>query len=139
MTATTHSQTLSHRKPFRMNQSGHVYGIVDDLDRAQPAVTADLLAAQIPSAGIHFSSSTADVDDVGHCSGPGGFRAWIGRLLQTVDGHLPRVEAELRAGHGLIGVAVDDARKEEVAQILHRHSGHDVVYYGKYTWQTLGA
>jgi hypothetical protein len=63
------------------------------------------------------------------------------RFVQSVGyeaDHLQRIESELEAGHALVGVAVDDERKRDVSQILHRHGGHDIVHYGDSTWQRLG-
>lgn len=126
---------------FRASPNGHVYGIVDDPERDVPAVTADLLALHMPVDGIHIycCNEGADALDLGGTKH--GLLARIKRLVGSVayeDGHLERIEAELQAGHALIGVAVGDDQGQSVASVLHSHGGHDVVHYGKHTWQRLG-
>jgi len=137
----TTPQPPTNPEGFRASPNGHVYGIVDDPEADIPAATADLLAAHLPLDGIHIYCCSEGIDALDLTGTRHGLRARINRLVQSVgyeDGHLKRIESELEAGHALIGIAVDDDRKHDVADILHRHGGHDVVHYGDYTWQRLG-
>ena len=138
----TNPEPTTNPTGFRASPNGHVYGILDDPQTDIPAVTADLLAEHMPLDGIHIYCCSEGVDALDLTGTRHGLRARITRLVQSVGyeaDHLKRIESELEAGHALIGVAVDDDRKRDVAQILHRHGGHDVVYYGGATWQRLGS
>ena len=122
---------------FRSDPGGHVYGIVDLPKRDIPAVVADLLAADIPLDGVHVYCCNEGVDQLDPDGTRHGLRARITRMVQKVgysNDHLETIETELAAGHALIGVAVDDDRENEIANLLRRHGGHDIVHYGKYTW-----
>ena len=141
MTDNSSPQPTVNPEGFRASPNGHVYGIVDDPDREIPAVTADLLAARIPLDGIHIYCCSEGADALDLTGTKHGLRGRINRLVQSVayeDDHLQRIQAELEAGHALVGVAVDNERKVDVSKVLHRHGGHDVVYYGPYTWEHLG-
>lgn len=126
---------------FRASPNGHVYGLIADPECTVPAVTADLLSQRIPLDGIHIYCSSEGVDALDLTGSRHGLRARITRMIQSFayeDGHLHVIERALEAGEALVGVAVDGDRKGDVAKILHRHGGHDVVYYGNFTWQRLG-
>jgi len=141
MTEPSSTQPAVNPEGFRASPNGHVYGIVDNPEHDIPAVTADLLAARIPLDGIHIYCCSEGADTLDLTGTKHGLRARINRLVKSVayeDNHLQRIQAELETGHALIGVAVDNDRKGDVSKTLHRHGGHDVVYYGDYTWERLG-
>ncbi len=140
MTDTSSPQAALNPEGFRASPNGHVYGIVDNPERDIPEVTADLLAARIPLDGIHIYCCSEGADTLDLTGSKHGLLARINRLVKSVayeGDHLQRIQTELEAGHALIGVAVGNERKGDVAKILHRHGGHDVVYYGDYTWERL--
>lgn len=126
---------------FLTTPRGHVYGIVDDPERDVPAVTADLLAARVPLDGIHVYCCQEGLEALDPKGTSHGLRARITRMVQSMafGNRLEQVVADLEAGHALIGVAVDDEHKGEVARVLLRHGGHDIVHYGRYTWEPLGS
>ncbi len=139
-TPSTDSEPAINPTGFRSSPAGHVYGIVDDPERDVPAVTAGLLTSRIPHDGIHVYCCSEGVEALDPRGKGHGLRARINRLLQSVgyeDGHRKMIEAELESGHALIGVKVDDSHKGDVAAVLRGQGGHDIVYYGKHTWQRL--
>ena len=133
-------EPLTNPARFRSSPQGHVYGIVDDPGRDVPAVTADLLAAQIPLDGIHVYCCTEGLEALDPTGARHGLRARIVRLVQSIayTEYRTVVESALEAGHALVGVAVDDEHAANVATILGNHGGHDMVYYGKLAWRRLG-
>lgn len=135
-----HPNLVTNPNEFRASPVGHVYGIVDDPPLDVPAVTAELLAAHIPLDGIHIYCCTEGLEALDPSGFRGGLLARIRRVVQSVaydDDHLKIIESELEAGHALIGVAVDSARKRDVAGILRRQGGHDIIHYGSFTWERL--
>lgn len=144
MNASTNDQParpVINPEGFRSSPDGHVYGIVDRPNADVAAVTADLLAADVELDAIHVYCCDEGADRLDAAGTAHGLRARVIRMVQSVgysSDHLERIERELRAGHALIGVAIEDDRKDEVGDILQRHGGHDIVHYGKYTWQRLG-
>lgn len=135
------SQAVTNPGGFRTSPIGHVYGIVDNPDHDVPAVVGDLLAAHLPLDGIHVYCCREGIDALDPSGTKHGLRARITRMVQSVtydDDHLEVIESHLEAGHALIGVAADDSNQDSVATILRRHGGHDLVHYGKLTWERLG-
>lgn len=140
-TRTSLPESQINPEGFRASPNGHVYGLVADPEHAIPAVTADLLSRDIPLDGIHIYCCNEGLDALDLTGSRHGLRARINRMVQSVayeDGHLHAIEKALEAGEALVGVAVDGDRNGDVARILHGHGGHDVIYYGDYTWQRLG-
>lgn len=139
MTITSARQITITPEAFHGSESGHVYGIIDDPEQDFPAIADELLAAGVPLDAVHLYRSCGDPVTAGSHTGGHGLLARMHRRIQSVDGHLHEVATELAQGHALIGVAIEDARKDEIAETLRQHRGRDVVYYGRYTWQWLGA
>jgi hypothetical protein len=140
MTTTTTTQApMISPEAFHGSESGYVYGIVDDPDHDVAVIAAELVADGVPVEAIHVYRSCEISDTAANGRGRHPFLARIHRTLQAADGHRQSVAAELAKGRALIGVAVDDDRKDEISEALRRHRSHDIVYYGRYTWQWLGA
>jgi hypothetical protein len=67
----------------------------------------------------------------------GRYHGLLGRLTRVIQvigeelEHMRRYEEELRAGHYVVVVSVDEDRKKEAArEVLESHGGHFVDYYG---------
>ncbi|NND03014.1 MAG: hypothetical protein HKN91_09520 [Acidimicrobiia bacterium] len=141
-TLNTSQEPITNPEEFRSSPRGHVYGIVDDPAQDIPAVTADLLAAQIPLDGIHVYCCTEGVKALDPTGAEHGLRARIVRLVQSItytNEYRTVVESALEKGHALVGVAVDEEHVAKVATILGAHGGHDMMYYGRLAWRHLGS
>ena len=135
-----HEMPITNPPQFRADPGGHVYAVFDEPTRDIPAITAGLLAAKIPLDGMHVYCCSEGVDALDPSGKGHGLRARITRMAQSVaydDDNLADIETELEAGHALLGVAVDEDRVTEVAAIIRRLGGHDLVHYGKHTWRRL--
>ncbi|HET7095532.1 MAG TPA: hypothetical protein VFI22_18720 [Thermomicrobiales bacterium] len=75
-------------------------------------------------------------------SGGDGLGGVLNRLALTMGGDMDKLRQaaeELRAGHVLIDVEVaDDAAKIRARDILQRHGGHFITYFGRWSMETLG-
>lgn len=135
------SEILLNVPEFRSSSVGHVYGIVDSPGHDVPGVVSDLLRSGLSQDGIHIYCCSEGVDAVDLTGSRRCLRARITRALQTVayePGHLDHIEAELLAGHALVGVEVGDDARNEVAAVMTRHGAHHIAYYGPYSWMWLG-
>ena len=135
------SEILLNAPGFRSSPVGYVYGIVDGPEDDVPAVVSDLLRSSLSHDGIHIYCCPVGADAIDLTGSRRCLRARITRALQTVayePGHLDHIEAELLAGHALVGVEVGDDARNEVAAIMTRHGAHHIAYYGPYSWMWLG-
>ncbi|HEU5430778.1 MAG TPA: hypothetical protein VFU81_03895 [Thermomicrobiales bacterium] len=74
--------------------------------------------------------------------GGDGLGGLLNRLALNMGGDMDKLRQaaeELRAGHVLIDVEVaDDAAKDRARDILQRHGGHFITYFGRWSMETLG-
>jgi hypothetical protein len=73
-----------------------------------------------------------------------GILAQISRFFQGFadmdEKHTKRHEQELLAGHALVSVAAaDDAKREQIRQVMKAHGGYFINYYGKWVVENLEA
>ncbi len=125
---------------FRASPAGHVYGIVDEPLEAVPAAVSGLLAAGVPLDGIHVYCCAAGARALDPTGEHGSRRERISRAVQAFrysNDHQALIRDELEAGHALIGVAVDDADRIVVGAVLADNGGHDIIHYGKFSWEYL--
>ncbi|HEU0115702.1 MAG TPA: hypothetical protein VFQ80_13540 [Thermomicrobiales bacterium] len=74
--------------------------------------------------------------------GGDGLGGLLHRVALNMGGDMDKLRQaaeELRAGHILIDVEVaDDAAKNRARDILQRHGGHFITYFGRWSMETLG-
>ena len=132
------SQPVMNPEEFQSDLTGHVFGIVDDPKTNLPAITAALLAADVPVDGIHLYCCQPGADAFDPSGSHHGLKARITRTMQSLvyEDQMQVIEDALESGHGLVGVDADGSA-DRIAAILRGHSGHDIVHYGRYTWERM--
>jgi hypothetical protein len=126
---------------FQGDLTGHVFGIVDEPQTDVPAITGELLAAGVPIDGIHMYCCRSGVEAFDAEGTRHGLRARINRVIQNLvyEDQLVTIERNLTAGNAVIGVDVEDGSADRIADIFRRHGGHDIVHYGRFSWERLSA
>jgi hypothetical protein len=75
-------------------------------------------------------------------AGGDGLGGFLSRLALSMGGDMDKLRQaadELRSGHVLIDVEVaDDDAKNRARDILQRHGGHFITYFGRWSMETLG-
>ena len=137
MTAQSPPIPDTNSEEFRASPEGHIYGIVDEPLTAIPAAVAGLLATGVPIDGIHVYCCAAGARALDPTGETGNWRERLSRSVHAFrysNDHQQLILDELEAGHGLIGVAVDDDDRVAITAVLAENGAHDIIHYGKYTW-----
>ena len=135
------SNVNANRHGFVGYPTNHVYGIVDDPATDVPQIMGDLLALDVATEAIHVYCCQEGLEELSPSGEGYGLKARVQRILQAIGyegDQLRRVERELKKGHAVVGVAVDDDdAKKAVAAVLRKRGGHDVHYYARFTIEEL--
>src|SRR6266545_1989322 len=128
------SATEQELNRFLRYPARKVIGVVDTSGDLEAALSA-LRAAGFAREWIQVFSGEEGL----RCIDPRGqHHGLLGRLIRIIQSigeeqeHMRRYEHELRAGHYLVVISVNDgeAERRRAATILSRHGGHFVDYYG---------
>jgi hypothetical protein len=116
-------------------------------DRVIGAVATDRLGDLVPdlvAAGFAPIGILAGEGGLRRLRGTGGGDGLTGllrRFAMSTGGdldHVRRAEQEVRDGRALVDVEVDDDdEKERAREILTRHGGNNIVFFGQWTIETL--
>lgn len=129
------------------DQPGHptnrVLAVFDTPDHARAAV-ADLNAAGFAPADIGLLSGPDDARRIEGASGGQGFFAQLAGgalgLGDEEEGQIARYRQALLDGGATLGVKVkDQGTRDRAQQILTRHGGHFINFYGRFTVEGLEA
>ncbi len=117
--------------------TNRVVGAVDQA--VLGAVVPDLIAAGFAPIGI--LAGEVGLRRLGETAGGSGIVGFLRRFSKSTGGELDYIrlaEQELRDGHALVDIEVDgDDEKERARDVLVRHGGHSIVYFGQWTLETL--
>ena len=132
------TQPVINAEEFQADLTGHVFGIIDNPPIDLPAITSALLDARIPIDGIHLYCCNPGVEAFDPDGSRHGLRARITRTMQSLvyEDQMQVIEKALESGGALVGVDTD-GQADRIATILRDHGGHDIVHYGRYTWERL--
>lgn len=121
----------------------NVVGVLDTASELLAAVN-DLTSGGFLESEINVAHGPDSADRVDATTGRGGITGLAIRVAQSLG--LQNEESEfknhyedaMRGGRYVIRVAApSEERKDLATEILKRHGGHSVAYYGKYTIQKL--
>ena len=118
-----------------------VVGVLDDPAEAAAAL-ADLKTAGVSDRDLEVLRGQEGADRM---DGTGEVSGWLGRLRRAFDFTLmdqlvdfAAYERALRDGRAVVMVHVHgDAPKEAAHQILKRHGGHFINYYGRFATEEM--
>lgn len=117
--------------------TNRVVGAVDRMKLGE--VVPDLIDAGFAPVGI--LAGEAGLRRLAETGGGHGLVGLMRHFTKSTGGeldHIRQAEQELRAGHVLVDVEVSgDAEKERARDVLVRHGGHFVAYFGHWTIETL--
>jgi hypothetical protein len=121
--------------------TNRLLAVIDDPAEAA-AVMAELASSGIPPRDLDLLRGDEGADRV---DGTGDVSGWLGRLRRAFDFTLmdqlvdfAAYERALRDGRAVVMVRVHgDAPKETVRQVLKRHGGHFINYYGRFATEEL--
>jgi hypothetical protein len=119
---------------------GQVLAIIDDRSDAS-AVERELHSAGFSSDAVRVLIGEGDANKLDSDGTKHGAFATLLRgvehLMSDVD-HLAQYEGAIRGGAAVIAVhAPDEGPREQALEILRRHEGHFINYYGAMTVETL--
>ena len=125
---------------FIINPTDYLFGIIDDLEAAETAVNALISAGFSPDSVsvFHGEQGVRQIDATGIAHGRlARFVRWR-QSTTSMRQHAERYEQAVRDGHCVIAVHVRNLEARELArQILKRHSGHFVNFYGRWIIHSL--
>jgi hypothetical protein len=130
------------REPGRAHPypTDSVVGVIDAVDELEAALGA-LTDGGFPPDGIEVLCGEPGIRVV---DASGRRHGVLDRLVRVIESFGPEreqvehLEEEFRQGHFGVGVTVDgDERKQQAADILRAHGGHDIYYYGRWTIEEL--
>jgi hypothetical protein len=121
--------------------TNRLLAVIDDLGEAAAAMT-DLTVSGIEARDLDLLRGEEGADRV---DGSGGVSGWLGRLRRAFDFTLmdqlvdfAAYERALRDGRAVLMVHVHgDAPKAAAHDILTRHGGHFINYYGRFATEEL--
>jgi hypothetical protein len=121
--------------------TNRLLAVIDD-PTAAAAAMAELSASGIPAHDLELLRGEEGADRV---DGTGDVSGWLGRLRRAFDFTLmdqlvdfAAYERALRDGRAVVMVHVHgDAPKETARQMLKRHGGHFINYYGRFATEEL--
>jgi hypothetical protein len=121
--------------------TNRLLGVIDDPSEAAAAL-ADLKAAGLSDRDLEILRGEEGADRM---DGTGEVSGWLGRLRRAFDFTLmdqlvdfAAYERALRDGRAVVMVHVHgDAPKEQAHQILKRHGGHFINYYGRFATEEM--
>ena len=121
--------------------TNRLLAVIDDPAEAAAAM-AELAASGTAGRDLDLLRGEEGADRV---DGTGGVAGWLGRLRRAFDFTLmdqlvdfAAYERALRDGRAVVMVHVHgDAPKETVRQVLKRHGGHFINYYGRFATEEL--
>jgi hypothetical protein len=118
--------------------TNHVLAVLNDREHADSAV-ADLKGGGFMESEIHVGTGVAAADDVGASPGRTGVAGLLLRFAERIgiaDEELEtkhRYEQAMRDNHFVVSVATPtEERKDRAAEILRKHGGHTVSFFGKH-------
>lgn len=112
-----------------------IYGIVDDPSNDVPKLIADLMELDVELDSVQVYRGRRGIEELS----PDHDEGFLTRIARTVkrigyEGQiLDLVESELKAGHALVAVAVDEGDYGPVIEAMKTHGAHDMHRYGKLT------
>ena len=121
--------------------TNRLLAVIDDPAEAAAAM-ADLTAGGIAARDLDLLRGEEGADRV---DGTGEVSGWLGRLRRSFDFTLmdqlvdfAAYERALRDGRAVVMVHVHgDGPKETVRQVIKRHGGHFINYYGRFATEEL--
>jgi hypothetical protein len=134
------TDTPRSRRPIGY-PANFLMAVVNDPTEAAAAM-AELSATGIPARDLELLRGSEGADRV---DGSGEVSGWLGRLRRAFDFTLmdqlvdfAAYERALRDGRAVVMVRVrGDAPKAAAHDILRRHSGHFINYYGRFATEEL--
>jgi hypothetical protein len=122
--------------------TNRLLAVIDDPAEAAAAL-AELKAAGFTDRDLEILRGAEGADRM---DGTGEVSGWLGRLRRAFDFTLmdqlvdfATYERGLRDGRAVVMVHVHgDAPKEQAHQVLKRHRGHFINYYGRFATEELG-
>jgi hypothetical protein len=134
MPATTHRRAIGY-------PTNRLLAVIDDPSDAAAAM-AELTAGGIAARDLDLLRGEEGADRV---DGTGEVSGWLGRLRRSFDFTLmdqlvdfAAYERALRDGRAVVMVRIHgDAAKEAARQVLKRHGGHFINYYGRFATEEL--
>ena len=111
-----------------------IYGIVDDPSNDVPKLMGDLMDLDVNLDSVQVYRGRRGMEELSPTDE--GFLTRIARTVQRIgyEGRiLDRVETELKAGHALVAVEVDEEHHSKVIKAMKAHGAHDMHRYGRFT------
>ena len=123
-----------------------VFGLIDNPDVDVPELMSKLADLDVEPAMVHvyqgqsglqkLSPGFDGADGGGGVGGGGGVLQGIKRAIQSLgeEGrYVERIQEELKAGHGLVTVSVDENNRSGVIAAMKEQGAHHMYRYGKLT------
>ena len=118
------------------DKDDRVYGIVDDPPNDVPKLMSDLMQLDVGLDSVQVYRGHSGIEELSPGSAGQGLLHRIARTVQRIgyEGrYLDLVETELKAGHALVAVAVDEEDHVSVIKAMKAHGAHDMHRFGKFT------
>ncbi|MFA7250251.1 MAG: hypothetical protein WC273_11555 [Dehalococcoidia bacterium] len=126
--------------PQALSPRRYMIGIFDDSGAAE-AATGEIAASGVSQPEILLCIAPEAIDAHGQLHGPfAALKKRVQALVADDDHLLERYEEAARTGACVIGVlAPEPASRDGIRQILQRHGGHTINFFGDWVIETLDA
>lgn len=122
--------------PVLGDREDRIYGVVDDPADDVPALMSALMELDVDLDSVQVYRGRRGLEELSPDAEDGGMMQRIKRTLQSIgyEGrYMEMAERELKAGHALVAVAVDEEHQAPVIAAMKAQGAHDMHRYGKLT------